>query len=64
MDTRFAGLALIVMILSAAGVVTLALLRSESVAIVLLQNECPETLTKIEREGKRFTFSHGFLGSK
>jgi hypothetical protein len=31
---------------------------------VLLQNECPETLTKIEREGKRFTFSHGFLARR
>ena len=61
MDSRLAGIAIMVVILSTAGVVTLAVVRREPVPVVMLQNEYPERITNIDREGERFSFAHAFF---
>jgi hypothetical protein len=61
LDSRPAGIALVVLILSTAVVVTLAVIRPEPAPVVLLQNSYPQRITSIEREGERFHFAHAFF---
>ena len=61
MELRLGGLIIIVLVLSAAAVYTMAVLKGEENAIEMLQNDYPERLINPDREGRRFTFSHGFV---
>lgn len=61
MDSRLAGIAVVVLILSTAAVLTLAMTRHKGPPLVMLQNTYPEELTSIAREGKRFSFAYAFF---
>ncbi len=50
-----------VLVLSTAAILTLAITRHEGPPLVMLQNTYPDKLTSITREGKRFSFSYAFF---
>ncbi len=64
MDSRPAGIALVVMIVCTTLVFTLALTRREASPLVMLQNTFPQKITSIEKEGKRFSFAHSFFARR
>lgn len=61
MDSRLAGIAVLVLILSTAAVLTLAMTRHPGPPLVMLQNTYPGGLTSIAREGERFSFAYSFF---
>ncbi len=64
MESKLAGMIIIVLVISAAAVFTIASMRKEKTTVVMLQNDYPPKLIDIEKEGKQMTFSHGFLARR
>ena len=61
MESRLGGIIIVVFVLSAVVIFTVASFKKPDVPIVMLQNDYPSRLTSIEKEGKRMVFSYGFL---
>jgi hypothetical protein len=60
-ELKLGGLIVIVLVLSAATVYTMAVLRGEESPVIMIQNDYPESMINPGRDGNPSTFSHGFL---
>jgi hypothetical protein len=64
MESRLGGIIIVVLVLSAAAVFTIATLTVQEASVVMLQNDFPSRLTRVDTEGKRMTFAHGFRAGR